>query len=460
MRKHLLSLAVIAISATSALAMTDGELHAVLEKRFKDDRTGACVAAAVIEKARTSKAYVCAKDERPYDEHTAFEIGSVSKPMTAALLAELIARGEISLDDPVIKLLPQGATVPTFNGQRITIRHIVTHTSGLPSFPPQWQTTGAGNPYGRITERRLLTTLAATRLMRPPGARWEYSNFAMMVLSYALSRHTGKDFETLLRERLLAPLGMNETYVATPPPRVHLAQGHYGNGSRAEPWSFQPEMGGVGGVRSTLPDMVRFVEGQLGTRASAITPALARTQEKLVSIGGQTMAMCWSLLPMQNGQTALTHAGNTGGFSSFVAVDPAAGSGVVLLSDTSLFSVGSFGSLGLHLLDPTVALEPPRRTVAADPKLIDALAGSYHLPIGIGMTLRRKGDALTVQAEAQPEFVMGYDSAGDFYPLAFDALLKPRRRDDGSYAFIWIQGGAAFEAWRSKEAPAKAAGGK
>ncbi|HEX5957797.1 MAG TPA: serine hydrolase domain-containing protein, partial [Hyphomicrobiaceae bacterium] len=105
MRKHLLGFAVIAISATSALAMTDDELHAALEKRFKDDRTGACVAAAVIEKAGTSKAYVCAKDKRPYDEHTAFEIGSVSKPMTAALLAELITQGEISLDDPVIKLL-------------------------------------------------------------------------------------------------------------------------------------------------------------------------------------------------------------------------------------------------------------------------------------------------------------------------------------------------------------------
>src|SRR5262245_59131232 len=224
MRKHLLGIAAFTLTATHAFAMSDDELRAALERRFKDDRTGACVAAAMIENGRTSQASICAKLLRPYDEHTAFEIGSLSKPMLAALLAEVIARGEIALDDPIVKLLPPGAAVPAFNGQQITVAHIVTHTSGLPSVPQQWHTAEAGNPYARVTERRLLTTLAGTRLTRPPGARWEYSNFAMMVLSYALSRHTGKDFEALLTERLLVPLGMSETYVANRPAHVHAAQ--------------------------------------------------------------------------------------------------------------------------------------------------------------------------------------------------------------------------------------------
>ena len=132
-------------------------------------------------------------------------------------------------------------------------------------------------PYwnARLTEADLLGTLAATQLARAPGSQWEYSNFAMMVLSYALAKRSGKDYETLLRERLLAPLGMYETFVAQRPPQVRLARGHLANALPAMPWDFPVDMAGVGGVRATLPDMVRYLEGELGTRESAITPAFA-----------------------------------------------------------------------------------------------------------------------------------------------------------------------------------------
>ena len=88
MRTYLLSLAAVTLSTMSAFAMSDNDLRVALEQRFKGDRTGACVAAAVIDNGTTASAYVCAdpKSHRPYDEHTAFEIGSVTKTMTAALL--------------------------------------------------------------------------------------------------------------------------------------------------------------------------------------------------------------------------------------------------------------------------------------------------------------------------------------------------------------------------------------
>ena len=67
---------------------------------------------------------------------------------------------------------------------------------------------------------------------------------------------------------------------------------------------------------------------------------------------------------------------------------------------------------------------------------------------GLGIELRHNGSSLTIQADGQPEFEMGYDSAGDFYPLKFDALLQPKRRADGSFAFTWHQLGAVLEAER------------
>ena len=449
MRTYLLSLAAVMFSTMSAFAMSDNDLRAALEQHFKDDRTGACVAAAVIDSGTIASAYFCAdaKSQRPYDEHTAFEIGSVTKTMTAALLAEFIGRGEVTLDDPIAKLLPPGASVPSFNGRQISIGDIVTHTSGLPAIPAQYRITDMNNPYASMTERDLLGALAATQLTRAPGSQWEYSNFAMMVLSYALAKRSGKDYETLLRERLLAPLGMNDTYVAKRPPQVRLAQGHLANTMPAVPWDFPVDMAGVGGVRATLPDMVRYLEGELGTRESAITPALARTQQQVASVGGHTMGMNW-ILSTVNGRTVVAHDGGTGGYSSFAAFDRAAKRAVVLLSDTALTSVGGFGTLGPHLLDPSVPVGAPRIVATADAKLIDALVGGYRLQSGLGMELRHKGNALTIQADGQPEFEMGYDSAGDFYPLQFDALLRPKRKADGTYTFTWFQLGGASEAAR------------
>lgn len=460
MRTHLLSLAALALSTLSASAMSDNDLRMALEQRFKADRTGACVAAAVIDNGEVANAYVCAdpKFQRPYDEHTAFEIGSVTKTMTAALLAEFIARGDVTLDDPIAKLLPPGTSVPSFNGGEITIRDIVTHTSGLPPIPAQLRMTDLNNPYAAVSERDLLGALAATQLTRAPGSQWEYSNFAMMVLSYALAKRSGKDYETLLRERLLAPLGMNDSYIAKRPPQVRLAQGHGANAVPAMPWDFPVDMAGVGGVRATLPDMVRYLEGELGTRESAITPALARTQRQIVRVGGHTMGMNWILsTAAATGHTIVAHEGGTGGYSSLVAFDRLAKRAVVLLSDTALTSVGGFGTLGQHLLDPSVPVGAPRVVATADAKLIDALVGVYRLQSGLGMKLRRKGDMLTIQADGQREFDMGYDSAGDFYPLKFDALLRPKRRADGTYTFTWFQLGGQLEAVRL-DAPAPIAG--
>jgi hypothetical protein len=215
----------------------------------------------------------------------------------------------------------------------------------------------------------------------------------------------------------------------------------------ALPWDFPADMAGVGGVRATLPDMVRYLEGQLGTRESAISPALARTQQQVSSVGGHTMGMNW-ILSAVNGRTIIAHDGGTGGYSSFAAFDRAAKRAVVLLSDTALTSVGGFGTLGPHLLDPSVPVGAPRIVATADTKLIDALVGVYRLQSGLGMELRHKGNALTIQASGQPEFEMGYDSAGDFYPLRFDALLRPIHKANGTYAFTWFQLGGALQAER------------
>src|SRR3954468_3239516 len=177
MRAYLPVLLAVISSTTPAFAISNDDVRAALEQRFKGDRTGACIAAGVIDDGVIATAYYCAdqKSQRPYDEHTAFEIGSVTKTMTAALLAEFIARGEFALGDPIAKLLPPGTAVPSFKGREITLADIVTHTSGLPVLPAHYKPPDMNNPYAAVTERDLLGALAATELTREPGSKWEYS---------------------------------------------------------------------------------------------------------------------------------------------------------------------------------------------------------------------------------------------------------------------------------------------
>lgn len=443
-------------------AMTDAELHTIVAKRLRGDRTGACFAVARIEET-VSRAYVCADDQDPsarIDANTAFEIGSVSKPMMAALLAGLIREGKAALDDPLSAYLPEGSVVPDFEGKPILLRHVVTHTSGLPAIPE-----GAfdpENPYARVAEGPLLKALAGTRLDRAPGTKFEYSNFAAMLLSYAISRRAGDDFETLLEQRVLAPLEMRSSYVNRKPDGVKAATGHLPNGHITPAWTFPAEFAGVGGVRATLDDMVRYVQGQFGAAPTPLDADLRATHAAVANDAQAPMAMHW-LRANLNGREFITHEGGTGGFSSFVAFDPARRTGVVILSDTALHSLGGLSSVGLHLLDPKAPLGKPRKAVKAPAELLDALVGEYRLQGAMKMHLRRKGDALEsdalesnileIQAEGQPAFEMGYDDAGDFYPLAFDALLRPRRRPDGGMGFVWTQMGGQMHAERIDARP-------
>lgn len=424
--------------ATPARAATDAELHAIVAQRLHGDRTGACFATAVIDGETTIRAYVCADGGDPsrrIDATTAFEIGSVSKPMMAALLAGLIREGKASLDDPLSAWLPDSTKVPTFEGKPILLRHIVTHTSGLPAIPADVN-YDPQNPYAKLTEADLLDALSRMRLTRAPGEKQEYSNFAAMLLSYGISRRAGVDFETLLRDRVFAPLGMNGTYIARRPKGIKIAVGHTPDGKPTSPWDFPTDFAGVGGVRSTLDDLVRYVRGQFGGAPAPLNADIALTHVAIDTPSNAKTAMQWMRATL-NGREFLAHEGGTGGFSSFVAFDPQKKFGVVILSDTALHEMGGLGSLGLHLLDPRVPLGKPllpeadsdtgpAPTLSADDA--KAYAGEYPLMPDFALTVRAEGATLTAQATGQGAFPLT-PRAPDVFAFADAGIVIRFRRD-------------------------------
>ncbi len=264
-----------------------------------------------------------------------FEIGSVTKVFTALALARLTVAGTVALDEPLAGLLPPGTTVPTRAGTAITLRHLATHTAGLPRLPTGMLLRALLNPaqpdpYAACTTDHLLRSLARTRLGATPGHRFRYSNFGAGLLGLALAHRAGTDYETLITHEIGVPLGLTDTAVTVPPGR--LAQGHTRRGRPTPPWHLA-DLAGAGALRSTAADLVLFLRAQLTD-----DPAVHLTREVRHRINPFAWVhLGWMgrrLHPKQGGHLQLWHNGGTGGFSSFVGFDPEKRVGVVALSST------------------------------------------------------------------------------------------------------------------------------
>lgn len=446
--KHKLLSALMCLPAlAAAVPGSDADVGKLLTARFDGDRSGACVQAAVIEPGKVWRATRCAgtrKAGAPAAD-AAFEIGSVTKTMVAALVAQLVDAGGWSLDDPIARHLPEGTAVP-FQGERqILVRDLVTHTSGLPGLPLGMQPPNPADPYAALTEAQLLAALKQVQLARPIGSQAEYSNFGMMLLSLAVARSSGGDLEAALREQLFKPLGMGTAYIAKPvgAAPVTLAQGHLPDGTPTPAWTIATNLAGVGMVKASLSDMVSYARAQLGDGPPALAASLRRTQQPLAHGFG----MNWMLRKVQ-GRDLVMHEGGTGGFSSLLVLEPAAKRAVVLLADTALTDLGGLGDVGLALLGLEMPLQP-RRAVEAPAALSKALAGDYELgPMRI--KIWDADGRLMAQASGQAAFELRHDSRGDFYPLGFSALVRPEPPASGQPVarFSWRQGGGAMEGRR------------
>ena len=175
---------------------------------------------------------------RPLGAQSVFEIGSITKVFTGILLANMAAKGEVSLDDPIAKYLPEDeVTMPTRGGREITLIDITTHRSGLPTMPDNLKPANPANPYADYTVGQMYDFLSHYQLQRDIGAEAEYSNLAMGLLGHVLARVSGSSYEELVRERILDPLGMHHTGITLSNDMQHwLVKGHDGEGNVVSNW--------------------------------------------------------------------------------------------------------------------------------------------------------------------------------------------------------------------------------
>ena len=288
--------------------------------------------------------------------HTAYEVGSVTKVVTALALGEMARRGEVTLTTPVGALLPDSVSVPEGGAAPITLLDLATHTSGLPRLPPTLLLTAdPDNPYANYLDRDLYTFLGLYELPRAPGAAYEYSNLGGGLLGLALARRAGTGYEALVRERVLGPLGMDETWVVLPDSLGPLAPGVGAFGEPAPHWTWTDATAGAGGLRSTAADLLRLVRATIAPPADLPAPlraALLDAARPLRQAPGRTrVGLGWHVVPdLRPGAGVVWHNGGTAGGSSFVGLDREAGVGVVVLANRGGAANGAVTTFGLGVL--------------------------------------------------------------------------------------------------------------
>lgn len=363
---------------------------------------------------------------RPLSADSVFEIGSINKTFTGAILADMVRRGEVRLDDPVSKYLPQGVRVPSRNGREITLLDLATHTSGLPRLPTGYTPPDPTNPYAHFEAAHLYDFLNRYELERDPGAEPAYSNLGMGLLGHALARAAGAEsFQELVSARILRPLGMHATVYGRPPALSSwMARGHDQDGEQV-PYFDVGVLAGAGGLNATANDMLTYLDANIGEPAAAIEQAMrdAHRGHRPGPEGRFEMGLGW-MPRARDGRTLLGHGGGTAGFSTFIAFDPDARAGVVVLTNSGDFDYADY--IGRALLDPR------RRTAVSLPaEDRQAYVGTYRLREGLDLSISEEAGRLFGQLTDQPRFPLYAEAPGRLFFRHIDAQLHFTRDGGG-----------------------------
>jgi CubicO group peptidase (beta-lactamase class C family) len=223
---------------------------------------------------------------QPVTEHSIYEIGSITKTFTATLLADEVLKGEMKLDDPAQKYLPDSVHMPMYEGKSITLGNLSDHTSSLPRMPDNFDPADPMNPYADYTVSQLFDFVSNYTLTRPIGSEYEYSNLAMGLLGQILSRQAGMPYEELMLQKIAKPLQMNETKITLDDNmKKNLAYG-YSGGEQIKNWDLN-SMQGAGAIRSSTSDLVKYISAQMNLTNTSLHDAIELThQQRHNKVGG------------------------------------------------------------------------------------------------------------------------------------------------------------------------------
>ncbi|WP_428263397.1 serine hydrolase domain-containing protein [Haliangium sp.] len=308
------------------------------------------------------------------DGDTVYELGSLTQVFTAVLLAEATIQGEVALTDPVAAHLPAEARYADADADAEPVRlvHLATHTAGWPRWPSN---LGRHARRGGYERRHLLRWLRAASPATTPGQEVHESHAGTAVLGLALAQRAGKDYEDLLLERVVLPLGMARTRVVpSADMRSRLAQGHDRDGAPTSPPRPSPALAPCCGLHSTAGDVLRLVAAYLRTD-SRLAATLDLTLDapaaaELAAADRDRVGLGWRATPAP---ITYSYSGESRSSRGYIGFRRDLGVGVVVLASSAAWDVDALGQAALEALaedarEPATALSRARaRPADRDP---------------------------------------------------------------------------------------------
>jgi CubicO group peptidase (beta-lactamase class C family) len=265
------------------------------------------------------------------------------------LLADLVEKGAVKLDEPVRALLPSaGLSRPA--GNEITLLDLATHHSGLPGIPASFRPANRANPVADFDVPKLYAFLRGRGVDKRPDAGFAYSNLGFGLLGHALGRRAGVDYATLLRQVITAPLGMNDTVLnLSVEQQRRFLQGYNDYGEPIPAWDFDA-LAGAGGLRSTAADMLTWLEANLHperARAGGLRAALVSSQRIRSSMDSSTeLTLAWRF---HRDTGMFAHGGALLAFTADGFFIPGDDIAAVILSNVGPGTALSADAVGHHL---------------------------------------------------------------------------------------------------------------
>jgi CubicO group peptidase (beta-lactamase class C family) len=430
------------IMRAQAEVASDDEIRGILQDRIDNARQSIGIVTCSFDSGRQKiVAYgrSGASSDRPLDGDTVFEIGSITKVFTALLLTEMVTRGEVALDDPVSKYLPDHVKMPARNGKQIAFLDLATYTSGLPRLPDGIPNFG-DNPYADYTVEQLYAFLSNHVLRFDPGTHYEYANLGFGLLGHVLALRANASYEDLVVSRVCAPLGLDDTRISlTPSMRERLAQGHQSSLKATPNWDL-PTLAGAGALRSTAIDLHKFMKatclGDAGAPLRSAIDLLLQTRRPADN-PHQMVGLGW-FVRSGNDDEVVWKDGGTGGYASFVGFSTHLHSGAVVLSN----SANPINDIGFRLTNPAYKVAQYPSEIPVDPAILATYEGVYQMSPKFSLAIRAQSGQLFVRGTGQPEFELFAESENRFFMRRVDAQGTFLRNKDGNVdRLLWHQNG-------------------
>ena len=385
----------------------------------------------------------------PNAPNTKFRLGSVTKQFTAASILLLEERGKLSVDDPVKKYLPDAPAA----WDKITIFHVLTHTSGIPNFTgfPDYSKL---EPFA-ATPAQLVDRFRDKPLDFQPGERFSYSNSGYVLLGYLIEKISGGTYEKFVRENIFTPLGMKDSgYDSNSAVIPNRADGYvYGrNGYEHAGFIHMSIPHGAGALYSTTEDLLKWELGLFGGKVlrPASLEKMTKPFKDNYSFGLVTATTA--------GHKVIVHGGGIEGFNTQVAYSPDGKLTAIALGNVNGPAPGEITTKLIELgYGVAVKLPGERKEITLDTKVLERYVGAYQLAPGVNMLITLEGNQLISKLGNQQPVPMFAESETMFFLKVADAQLEFPKTAAGEKASQTIlhQNGRDQTAKRLDDAEAK-----